>query len=125
MNQSPSLKSGSEPHVSAYDLRDSTPSRRIRSGASEMRLCTSHIIGTANCDGNAVQDRPVTISYTDRRLSTSGSFLRPAGNPDAQRLDARILERTNEPVSTQFDQQIGLMGFLAPATPGVNQGNGA
>src|SRR5580704_14898422 len=38
----PPLRRGSEPHVSAYYLRDSSPSTRMRGGASARTLSRNH-----------------------------------------------------------------------------------
>jgi len=57
------------------------------------------------------------------RLSTTGSSLCPASNPDAERLYAGILERSDQPVWTGFYEDIGLIGSLSPASCSMDQRN--
>jgi hypothetical protein len=54
-----------------------------------------------------------------------GSSLCPAGDPDAERLYPGILERSDEPVGARFYEDIGLIGFLSPASCSMNQRNAA
>ena len=54
-----------------------------------------------------------------------GPFLCPAGDPDAERLYASILERSDQPVCATFYEDIGLIRSLSPASRGMNQRNTA
>jgi hypothetical protein len=52
-----------------------------------------------------------------------GSSLCPAGDPDAERLYAGVLERSDEPVCARFYEDIGLIRSLSPASCSMNQRN--
>ena len=54
-----------------------------------------------------------------------GSSLCPAGEPDAERLYAGILERSDQPVCARFYEDIGLIRALSPASCSMNQRNTA
>ena len=55
-----------------------TQSTRIRNGASERRHSTSHIIGSANCDGNAAKTGRLPLDRTERVRKSYESKVKTA-----------------------------------------------
>jgi hypothetical protein len=86
------------------------------------RLCTAGYKGRGTTI--AIGQAPTCV-WLVVRLSTIGSSLCPTGDPDAERLYAGILERSDQPVCASFYEDIGLIRSLSSASCSMNQRNTA